>query len=331
MNQEKLSTRFIPQNSSRLKELQEQFRPSYKTETALAEAMVTEMRLYHPKAWIDQPGVSRILNGKEAITTLELVALSKLFQTTTEDLLRSELRRCLDSKATALALRQQHTAEESDTYLADLESDGRILAFSEFPSLLFSTEVHPRRKAQMLQSSYENIEYYTVDGYLDFLFSIVSRFSLHRRIEVLEQYIQYFGSRNGRNKRRIAFFSRHNFSAVSGFSSLELFLEKSTLIMRAPILHPEEGDTFLEINDAQLCKEVENFYTNQIDTIRNPLNLLEIGKATLSKQLDGMCMEESVVWFYNKCQKLMEFSSDPDVIYAGFCPEIQALLVDGKV
>lgn len=327
MDSDRSTTRFIPQNSMRMKNKHEQLRSLYKTETALANAMVEEMRHHHEKAWIDQPGVNRLLNGKEAATTLELLVLAKLLQSPFSDLLKTELQPyCHSSESVTLKLKQQKTAEESDLYLSELESEGRILVFSEFPSILFATDQHHQRIAQMIQPSYENTEYYTVDAYLNFLFSIASSFSLEKRIAILEQYIQYFGCKQGNSKRRIAFFSRHGYSVMSRFSNLELFPKKNILIMLAPILQENEGDIFLEIHDQTLCKEVENFYANHIETLRNPLHLLEIGKATLTNRLNGMCLEDAIWWFYQKCQQLMEFSTDADVIWNNFNPEVQTLL-----
>lgn len=328
MEDNKPMKRFIPQNSTWMKDRHEQLRSLYKTETALANAMVEEMKLHHETAWIDQPGVNRLINGKQAATTLELLALAKLFQSSFSDLLKVELRSyCGGNESASTILKQQNTAEESDDYLTELENEGRILAFSEFPSSLFVTNKHPKRTAQMMQPSYENIEYYTVDAYLNFLFSVATSFSLQYRIAILEQYTQYFGCKQGNAKRRIAFFSRHHYNAMGRFSNLELFPKKNIVIMLAPILQENEGDILLEIHDPQLCKGIEDFYINQIETLRNPISLLEIGKATLTHRLNGMCMEESILWFHQKCQQLMEFSTDADVVWINFSSEAQVLLI----
>lgn len=329
MENHKPTKRFIPQDSVWLKARHEQLRYLYKTETALANAMVNEMKLHHEQAWIDQSRVNRILNGKEAATALELLVLAKLFQSSFSDLLKVELHSYSGlNESIPPVLKQQNTAEESDNYLTELESEGRILAFNEFPSALFiTTDKHPKRTAQMMQASYENIEYYTVDSYLNFLFSMANPFSLESRTAILEQYIQYFGCKQGNTKRRIAFFSRYHYRPLSHFSNLELLKKRSILIIPAPILQENEGEIFLEMYAPSLCKEVEDFYINQIETLRNSLSLLEIGKATLTNRLDGMCMEDSMRWFYQKCQQLMEFSTDADVVWANFSPEAQAVLI----
>lgn len=259
---------------------------TYKTQKALATAMTNEMESLGGSA-VDQSRVSRLINGDEAVNVLELLVLARLFRTPPSDLLKPELQEyCEENESIRIKILQ--TEKESDSYLTRLESDGRVLAFSQFPSYLFYSDKQPLRQVQFNLPSFENREHYSLDAYLGFLFSVASRFSLPERIAILDRYISYFdkGKRGSQNKKHIVFFSRHTYPALSRFANMEFFPKKGLIIMLAPILQDGEGDIFLEIRNKHLCEKVDTFYAEQIGPIGNPINLLKTGRKTLQKRLE---------------------------------------------
>lgn len=322
------TSRYIPQDNQKLREGRTQLLPTCKTQTAFAKAMTEEMQKAGGSS-IDQPRLSRLFNGDEATSILELLALAKLFQIPPSKLLRPELQEyCEESES--IRLQTPPTEAETDSYLTALESDGRILAFSQFPSYLFYTDKQPQRQAQFNSPSFENWEYYALDAYLNFLFAVSNRFSLSERLAILERYIDYFdtGRRGKLNGKHIVFFSRHTFPTLSRFSNMEFFSKKGLIIMLAPILQDGKGDIFLEIRNKHLCEKVDEFYTEQIDPIGNPINLLKTGRKTLQKRLEGMYLEDAIQWFYQECILCMPDSNDPSHILANFSPEVQKLLLE---
>jgi hypothetical protein len=210
-------------------------------------------------------------------------------------------------------------------------NEGRILAFSQFPSYLFHTDRQPLRQAQFNLPNFENREYYTLDAYINFLFSIAHRCSLLDKITILTRYIDYFDTTKKGNltKKHIVFFSRHTYPTLSRFANMEFFPKKGLIIVLAPILQEDDGDIFLEIRNNGLCEQIGEFYSEKIEPLANPMNLLRAGRRVLQQRLDGMPLEESTRWFYNECVLSMPDCPDPETILENFSPEIRAMLREG--
>lgn len=274
-----------------------------------------------------QSRLSELLSGGKSISIVELLVMAKLFRISPHELLRPELQKyCVEGEG--ISVRTFPTETESDVYLTDLESDGRILAFSQFPSYLFYTDRQSQRVEQFDLPSFENHEYYTLDAYINFLFSVASRFSLPEKIEILSRYIDYFnpGKRGNLHKKHIAFFSRRTFPTMGRFANMEFFPKKGLIIVLAPILQEGDGDVFLEIRNSGLCEQVTKFYRETIEPFTNPRNLLLAGRRILQQRLEGKSMEESVQQFYHECVMAMPDSPDPASILENFSPEVRAML-----
>jgi hypothetical protein len=253
--------------------------------------------------------------------------MAKLFQTPPSNLLRSELQEyCEESEN--VSLKRLSTEAEIDRYLTALESNGRMLMFSQFPSCLFHTDKLPLRQAQFNLPSFENREYYTLDVYLNFLFAVADRFSLPDRIIILDRYIDYFdtGKRGNLSRKHIVFFSQYTFSTLNQFTNVEFFPKQGLIIMRVPILQDDQEELFLEIRNKCLCSKIYEFCSEQIQPIANPLNLLKVGRRVLQMRLEKIPIEEAIKWFYPECIKCMPDSDDPMYILGNFSPEIQSLL-----
>ncbi|MEN9504003.1 MAG: hypothetical protein RI964_3288 [Pseudomonadota bacterium] len=70
------SPRYIPQDSQKLQERRTQLLSTHKTQAAFAQAMAGEMQKTGGSG-IDQPRISRLLNGDEAASVLELLVDGK--------------------------------------------------------------------------------------------------------------------------------------------------------------------------------------------------------------------------------------------------------------
>ena len=318
---------YIPHNPERLKQAHQQFSATYKSQEALAKAITDEMRQFAAPR-MHQSRLSELLSGGKPISIVELLVMAKLFHVSPHELLRPELQHyCVEGES--ISVRDFPTEAESDSYLTELESDGRILSFSQFPSYLFYTDRQPLRQEQFNLPSFENREYYTLDAYINFLFSVSSRFSLPERVEILSRYIDYFNpSKKGNlHKKHIVFFSRRTFPTLGRFANMEFFPKKGLIIVLAPVIQEGNGDIFLEIRNSGLCEQVTKFYTETIEPFANPRNLLLAGRRTLQQRLGGKTLEESIRLFYQECLISMPDSSDPANILENFSPEMRAMLM----
>lgn len=273
---------------------------------------------------IYQSRISNLLSENVGLSIVELLVLAKVLGVLPYQLLKPELQSYLQ-QSELFVTRVFSNENESDEYLTTLENNGRILAFGQFPSFMFYSDKQPKRREQFNSTGFEDIEYYTVDAYINFIFSISSRFYLKERMDILSRYIEYFRPENG-NKRRIVFFSRHSLPSLGRFSSMEFFPTKDLIIIEAPTIPSNDGDVFLEIRDAELCKQVKEFYTKEIKPLWNPMNLLISGKKTLQKMADGMSLENAVCFFFECCVLSMPDCEDPIVLLENFSPELHSLL-----
>ena len=318
---------YIPHNPERLKQAHRQRSDTYKSQEALAKAITDEMhQLAAPM--MHQSRLSELLSGGKPVSIVELLVMAKMFRISPHELLRSELQHyCVEGEG--INVRAFPSEAESDSYLTELESDGRILAFSQFPSYLFYTDRQPLRQVQFNLPSFQNREYYTLDAYINFLFSVSSRFSLPERVEILSRYIDYFNpSKKGNlHKKHIVFFSRHTFPTLGRFANMEFFPKKGLIIVLAPVLQEGDGDIFLEIRNGGLCTQITKFYTEAIEPFTNPRNLLLAGRRTLQQRLEGKSLEESIRTFYQECLMSMPDSPDPINILENFSPEVRMMLM----
>lgn len=296
------------------------------TQEMLAEKMNIGLKTFD-KAKLDQSKISRMLKGEDTISILELLLFSKIFNCSPIDLLHDELKDfCTDIET--VALKAFITETDTDKYLTELESEGRVLAFSKFPSYLFCSESQPLRKAQFNKPSFSNKEYYTLDSYLNFIFSPISKFSVQERLKIIDAYIDYFDtSKKGNFTKQIIFFSRHHYPPLGRFANIEFFPKKGLIIILAPIFQENEGDIFLEIRNKNLCEQVDDFYLNKIEPIENRMNLLKMGRKALIKLEQGLSLEETMIYFYKECLLSMPDSNDPIKIGQNFSPDAQKILI----
>ncbi|HRJ54198.1 MAG TPA: hypothetical protein PLE99_15675 [Candidatus Thiothrix moscowensis] len=316
---------YIPQDHTLLKTERIKYFP--KSQTTLAQAMTEELQRFGIEQ-IHQSRISELLSGDKTLSIIELLVMAKLFHRQPHELLKSELQHyCVEGEG--ISVRAFASEAESDAYLTELEHEGRILAFGQFPSFLFYTDSQPLRQEQFNQPSFENREFYTLDAYINFLFSVSSRYTLQKRIDILTRYIEYFDptKKGSLNKKNIVFFSRHAYPTLSRFANMEFFPKKELIIVLAPILQESEGDIFLEIRNIELCRQVAEFYSEKIEPLANPMMLLRLGRKILQQRInDKMPLETAIRSFYYDCQNIMFDSTDPDTILRNFSPEFQEML-----
>lgn len=316
---------FIPQDHDLLKSQRDKHFP--KRQTDLANAMTQQLVQFGiPQK--SQGRISELLSGDRAINIVELLVMAKLFHRQPHELLKPELQKyCVEGEG--ISVRAFVSEEESDAYLTELEHEGRILAFGQFPSFLYYTDSQPLRQAQFNQPSFENKEFYTLDAYINFLFSVSSRYTLQKRVDILTRYIDYFDptKKGSLHKKNIVFFSRHVYPTLSRFANMEFFPKKELIIVLAPVLQESDGDIFLEIRNVELCRQVAEFYSEKIEPLANPMMLLKLGRKILQQRInDKMPLEASIRSFYHDCQNIMFDSTDPDTILRNFSPEFQEML-----
>ncbi len=316
---------YIPQDDKLLKRERDKYFP--KRQQDLADTM-TEQLAQFGGARKSQGRISELLSGDRAINIVELLVMAKLFHRQPHELLKPELQKyCVEGEG--ISVRTFASEAESDAYLTELENDGRILAFGQFPSFLFYTDSQPLRQEQFNQPTFENKEFYTLDAYINFLFSVSSRYTLQKRVDILTRYIEYFDptKKGSLNKKNIVFFSRHAYSTLSRFANMEFFPKKELIIVLAPVLQEDDGDIFLEIRNGELCRQVAQFYFEKIEPFANPMMLLRLGRKILQQRLnDKMPLEAAIRSFYHDCQNVMFDSTDPNTILKNFSPEYQEML-----
>lgn len=313
-NKKKLS--HIPQNGLKLRELRDAV--NY-TQTDMANALETPLKAYmRPGFTIQQSDISRLEREETALDIPELLAYANLFNVDIGLLLKPHFQSLCKSE-----IRFQHfaTDEEADNYLHMMENEGRILAFSHFPSSFFTSSGNSIRFSQIAQPNYAETEIYTIDSFLNFIFSPVSRYSCAEKVSILNRYLDYF---RGSFIKHLRFFSQAAFPPMSRFPNLELLPTKSTLIMLAPTMQYNEGDVFLEIHSKQVCDEVSDFYHFKVKKLDADISLLKIGLQTLERMQQGISMYEAVLFFY---QEVIQRSfEDSPVILENFSPDVQRIL-----
>lgn len=282
----------IPQVGKQLRRLRARLK---KTQAQMADLLENLLKPNREAGFaMHQSDISRYELEHNPIDISVLLAYSQLGDIDVGELLKPHYRDWINSQIT---LRNLTTDKEADDYLRELESEGRLLAFSQFPSAFFqpSSEMPDSPRFQQISApNYEEFQFYTIDSLLNFLFSPSSRYSFAERKTVLERYLAVFC---GNRFKRLYFFSRHAFPVMSRFPNLELLYKKKTLIMLAPIMTRTKGDVFLEICNAELCDTVYDFYMQDVEPLEGNINLLRCGLQAVEHMLSGHSIEEGIALF----------------------------------
>ena len=306
----------IPQDGKQLHALR---KTAHHSQADMAYLLQTFLKP-HMKAGFSvlQPDISRLECEETALDVPKLLAYASLFKVVISTLLKPHFQTFCQSE-----FRLQHfaTNAEADQHLCQLENEGRILAYSQFPSSFF---VNPHdgseRFQQIAHPDYAETHIHTLDSLLNFIFSPISRHSYAARGDILRHYLAYFRQRS----KHLHFFSRADFACTSLFPSLILLPKKSTLIMMAPVMQHDQGDVFLEIRSPRLCKEIHEFYFHKVNTLDVDISLLKIGLDTLELLQQGVSLESAVRFFYDEVQK--RSPEDSAAILENFSVDIQEML-----
>lgn len=286
-----MDNQHIPQLGAQLKKLRQRLK---QTQEQMATSLEKLLKPYQEKGFsLSQSDISRLENEKFSIDVPMLLAYGHLGNLYSGELLKPHYREWLSSQVT---MRHFGSDEQADAYLCKLEEKGRLLAFSQFPSSFFqsSEDNSSERSRQIGARGYEEMQFYTIDSLMNFLFSPSSRYTLPERKTILQRYIKVFH----RNRfKQLYFFSRHAFPIMSRFPNLELLYEKKTLIMLAPIMTKHDGDVFLEIRDEQLCETVYDFYMHEVEPIEDSLDLLRCAIEAVDDMLNHHSIEHALEIF----------------------------------
>lgn len=262
-----------------------------------------------------QPDISRLECEETALDVAKLLAYSHLFKVDVSVLLKPHFQAFCQSE---FHLQHFATNAEADHYLCGKENEGRILAYSQFPSSFFvNTHDASERFQQIAHPDYAETHIHTLDSLLNFIFSPISRYSYAERGDILLRYLEHFRQRS----KHLHFFSRAAFSATSLFPSLILLHPKATLIMLAPVMQHDQGDVFLEITSPLICKEVYDFYFHKVKTLDANISLLKIGRDTLGLLQKRESLESAARFFYAEVQK--RSPEDSAAILENFSVDIQ--------
>ena len=307
----------IPQNGQKLRELREKI---HATQGEVADKLTEPLKPYMGKGFvIQQSDISRLEREETALDIPRMLAYAQSFNIDISLLLKPHFQGLCTSE---IRWQRFDTNEAADAYLCDLENQGRLLAYSQFPSSFFSTARNTPRFQQIAQPDYADTEIYTIDSFLNFLFSPITYYSHAEKIQILTNYLNYFRSSS---VKHIRFFSRSEFPNMSRFSNLELLREKSTLVMLAPIMQQDQGDVFLEVNNPQICEEVYQFYQFQVKKLDDHIAFIKIGIETLELMQQNTPLETAVLFFYREVCKR---SNDESLsIRENFSPDWQQRLM----
>lgn len=311
----------IPQVGKQLRRLRSRLR---KTQTQMADTLEIMLKPHRePGFSMQQSDISRLEHEKNTADISVLLAYCQLGNIDVGELLKPHYREWINSQIT---LRNFTTDKEADKYLRELENEGRLLAFSQFPSAFFQPSAdtadvpNSPRFRQISAADYEEYQFYTIDSLLNFLFSPSSRYTLEERKNTLERYLQAFC---GNRFKRLYFFSRHTFPVMSRFPNLELLYKKKTLIMLAPIMTRNKGDVFLEICNDELCKTVYDFYMQDVEPLEGNITLLRCGLHAIEHRLLGHSIEEGITVF---AEMVKQRTYEHKVILENFSQDIRKQL-----
>ncbi|UJS22866.1 hypothetical protein [Thiothrix winogradskyi] len=306
----------IPQEGAKLIALRKSMN---QRQSSIATQLETFLKPHMKKGFsILQPDISRLECEDTALDVPKLLAYAHLFGVDISMLLKPHFQTFCQSE---FRLRHFDTDQQADQHLCQLENEGRMLAYSQFPSAFF---VNPHQNSQRFQQiahpDYVETHIHTLDSLLNFIFSPVSRYSCAVRGKILQQYLEHFRQK----PKHLHFFSRAEFSSTSLFPSLILLPKKSTLIMLAPVMQPDKGDVFLEIRSELICKEVHDFYIHTVQSLDANISLLKIGMETLELLQQGISLESAVRFFYAEVQK--RSPEDSAAVLENFSLDIQEML-----
>ena len=306
----------IPQNGFKVKELRDS--QGY-TQADMANALETPLKPHMRAGFtIQQSDISRMEREETPLDIPELLAYASVFNVDIGAILKPHFQGLYQSE---IRLQRFATDKAADRYLCDMENEGRILAFSHFPSSFFYTEHDTARFQQIAQPGYAETEIYTLDSYLSFIFSPISRYSNDEKISILTRYIEYF---RGSFIKHLRFFSRTAFPTMSRFPNLELLPAKSTLIMLAPVMQYEQGDVFLEIRSKEICQEVSDFYHFKVEKLDADISLLKIGLQALEMMQNDGSRDDALIFFYQEV--VSRSHDDRTAILENFSPDTQTML-----
>lgn len=172
----------IPQNGLKLRELRG--KQGY-TQADMANALETPLKAYMRLGFtIQQSDISRLEREETALDIPELLAYASIFNVDIGFLLKPHFQNLCKSE---IRFQYFDTDEKADQYLHAMEDEGRILAFSHFPSSFFSTARDSVRFQQIARPGYAETEIYTIDSFLNFIFSPISRYSCAEKTTILNR------------------------------------------------------------------------------------------------------------------------------------------------
>lgn len=306
----------IPQDGTKLIALRKSMNQS---QSSIAAQLQTFLKPHMKKGFsILQPDISRLECEDAALDVPKLLAYAHLFNVDISMLLKPHFQTFCQSE---FRLHHFDTDEQAAQYLCQIENEGRMLAYSQFPSAFFvNANQHSQRFQQIAHPDYVETHIHTLDSLLNFIFSPISRYNCAARVKILQHYLEHFRQKS----KHLHFFSRAEFSITSLFPSLILLPKKSTLIMLAPVMQPHQGDVFLEIRSELICKEVHDFYIHTVQSLDANISLLKIGVETLELLQQGASLESAVRFFYAEVQK--RSPEDSAAVLENFSLDIQEML-----
>jgi len=307
----------VPQCGAKLLELRSSMG---ETQSTIATGLQQLLKPHMPLGYtIQQADISRLEREDTAIDLPKLLAYAHYFHADIASLLKPAFQ---DFCRSDIHLQHFETAKQMDQYLYDLEQGGRILVYSRFPSDFFVTEQAHSRYQQIAQPSYSTTELYTLDAYLNFLFSPVTYYSIETKCLILQRYVDYFRQNL---RRHLRFFTRANVPSLQYMPDLEILPQGKVLVLQAPLLQSSQCDAVFEIRNQEAYENALNFY-QQLATLDSHIALLRIGLDTLKIIEQGSPTRDAIRFFYEEVnQRTFDCI---DSVMENFSPEIQAMLKD---
>lgn len=308
-----------PQDKNVLKKLrseQENLSQSKMAE-ALTNAFYEATGIRHV---IQQPDICRLENGTAAIDIFKLLAYSYRCNVDIRSLLNQDYKNLLSNAGSDMHVKTFHKNAEAEQHLLKLEKNQRLLISSQFPSSFFRLDKDSERYAQLNALDYEANELYSIDSFINFLFSPVSAYSLDQKKSILDAYLSYF---QDNNFRQLNFFPCSALPKHRQLTSMELLPEQNMLLIPGPITHEGEGDSFIEVRDQAIYKAATRF-CRRLKTFENSMVYLRIGMAALDRMRDGSPARDAITSFALEILQTRDINAIEAI--KCFSPEIQDMI-----
>lgn len=261
---------------------------------------------------------SQVASWESGALNLDMVrglSLVGALHTSLASLLPEEL---LELGALESYLIKMGSTSDALKYLADIEErSDRLLVSSTFPSSFHTANMsisrgnqnksiseleYKQKLKQMRLEKFEkggkiNTEAYSFSSLLNFVFSPISEYSTHQKIEILGLVIEFFST----GKHRLFFFSKGKDT-----SDIEVMTDNGIIVWATPVPH-----WFLEFRNPLITKELlDGFWSvDKIGTEKSLLLLVVLSDILKASKNNDISHQIKSLYLNERLSELREFKS----------------------